>query len=419
MNDEYNNNDPIERFFRKKADDYDIQYKEEDWLKLETRLNKVDKQFASRRRRYMAAAAVILLFSILGYFTYEQQQTINQLNERLSNSENVTNLPDNFFYTIPDDGAEENQSNTLTQEESKPTTVPDPSAIASDETAASESENNAGKDSDEPFITENNQQYMQTNIMESSLVAIAKASPGFDGRSPAISAIRPVKIKSTASKTGENTNVSPSASENSGKFLSQQKISRFSTSVVVGPDLSTVGSISNFIDPGHKIGLSFEYNITQNLAISTGAHHTRVRYIANSSEYELPKEYMPYGLAADEIAGECFLIDIPISLKYDFMHFDKSRLYASAGFSSYIMLNEDYQFKYEGDPSQTPQRWHERTGTRHWMSNATISVGYEHDLLRNISIRAEPFLKVPIKEVGWGNVNLYSMGSFVSVNYKW
>jgi hypothetical protein len=45
-------------------------------------------------------------------------------------------------------------------------------------------------------------------------------------------------------------------------------------------------------------------------------------------------------------------------------------------------------------------------------------VGYEFDLDRNISLRAEPFLRIPLREVGHANVNLYSVGSLVSINYN-
>ncbi len=82
------------------------------------------------------------------------------------------------------------------------------------------------------------------------------------------------------------------------------------------------------------------------------------------------------------------------------------------------MLNEDYQFKYNSYASGQQQSWQERTGTRQWMSNAVFSLGYEMDLRKNISLRVEPFIKVPMREVGWGKVKLYSMGSFISVNYN-
>ncbi|MEX0929098.1 MAG: hypothetical protein WDZ53_06800, partial [Balneolales bacterium] len=79
---------------------------------------------------------------------------------------------------------------------------------------------------------------------------------------------------------------------------------------------------------------------------------------------------------------------------------------------------EDYHFSYDSDDPALWEGWSDNTGSRHWLSNAGFSVGYELDIHRHWSLRAEPFLKVPIRGVGWGNVKLYSMGSFVSFNYK-
>ncbi|MEX2601523.1 MAG: hypothetical protein WD355_07750, partial [Balneolaceae bacterium] len=111
------------------------------------------------------------------------------------------------------------------------------------------------------------------------------------------------------------------------------------------------------------------------------------------------------------------LLDIPLTAKVDLIQSRQSRFYATAGLSTYIMLNEEYRFRYE-DGMTGPDSWQDRTGTGHWMSNAGFSIGYEYDLMPDWSIRVEPFIKVPLSEVGWGQVKLYSMGSFVSLNYR-
>ncbi|NIV09990.1 MAG: hypothetical protein GWN62_01380, partial [Aliifodinibius sp.] len=75
-------NDPLEEFFKKKVQEYDIEYEEDDWLKLERRLDAVEavQNKQSYWKRYSAAAAIILLLSVLAYYTYQQQQTIDKLN---------------------------------------------------------------------------------------------------------------------------------------------------------------------------------------------------------------------------------------------------------------------------------------------------------------------------------------------------
>lgn len=412
-------NDPLEQFFRKKAEEYDIQYKEEDWLKLEDRLDTLDEQRKDRKWRRLVAAAVIILFSLLAYFTYQQQQKINQLNERLSNAENVTDQPKSISPDNADEPTnEKGQQQQLASENDNNLTdrTEDPLAVSGE--SPSKQKDSKPESSKKTFASGIQENIPLAQITENYLVTTsAKSSPGVDGRFPAISAIQPPKFNTNTSsveKPQTNTSIT-SAQKNS---IALRSSPRFSVGILAGPDMSTVGGISNFYNPGHKFGLTFEYNINRNFAVSVGALRSKVRYTASGNEYQPPTSYGSYGTVLDETIGECILIDIPISIKYNFLHFSESRIYATAGLSSYIMLDEEYRFNYENNQPGLQQRWHERTGTRHWMSNATVSIGYELDVMRNLSIRAEPFLKIPLQEVGWGNVKLYSVGSFVSLNYN-
>ncbi|MEX2603442.1 MAG: hypothetical protein WD361_04530, partial [Gracilimonas sp.] len=79
---------------------------------------------------------------------------------------------------------------------------------------------------------------------------------------------------------------------------------------------------------------------------------------------------------------------------------------------------EDYRFEYDySKPGQT-ESLSENSGKAHLLSNAGFSVGYELDIHQSWNLRVEPFIKIPLQEVGWGNVKLYSVGSFISINYK-
>ncbi|MDZ7660267.1 outer membrane beta-barrel protein [Fodinibius sp.] len=418
-------NDPLEEFFRKKVREYDIEYKEEDWLKLESRLDaaEADNKQHNYWKRYSAAAAIILLFSILAYYTYQQQQRIDQLNERLTRSEQVKNpqngpleiLPDGLFdFSFPNNPSDTRSEQTLNTKQSSGN-------------IAETTENNPGNSQNERNSNEESQQQFSTSDSYQQSIALAKLS-----ESAQLSARDMYTDFETSDFTSNNLNPpntidrSTNTSyipESSNKFNTQNQLPgrqtpRLTVGLMGGPDISTAGGISDFYDPGYKIGLSVEYNLTKNLALSVGAIHSKVQYTASGNDYSPPEGYWSYGGAPEETIGKCLLIDIPISLKYNVLHFDHSRLFATGGFSSYIMLNEDYRFTYDGYSSGQPQRWQERTGTRHWMSNAVFSLGYEVDLRKDISLRIEPFIKVPMQEVGWGNVKLYSMGSFISVNYN-
>ncbi|MDZ7721225.1 MAG: outer membrane beta-barrel protein [Balneolaceae bacterium] len=193
--------------------------------------------------------------------------------------------------------------------------------------------------------------------------------------------------------------------------------SRIAVGVVLSPDLSTVDGVSNFDTPGFKGGVLAEYSLSKHFSLISGVAISNVKYKANGSEYNPPQAWNN-GVMPDQTSAMCVILDIPVSLKANLFNFDRSRIFATAGLSSYIMMNEDYQFQYDGNPAGMENSWSEATGTRHWFSNAGFSIGIEYDLSPTWSIRAEPHLKIPLKGVGWGDVELYSMGSFVSLNYR-
>lgn len=414
--------DPLEEFFRKKVREYDIKYKEEDWRKLESRLDakEVNKESQNYWKGYITAAAVILLFSVLAYYTYQQQQKIDQLNERLTRSEQVTNpqngaleiLPDDLFYfPFPNTPSVENRSN----------------GDQSPENIADVSQNNRSESQRNDNTNNNSQQQLAIADSYQEPIALATLSEpvrlSTGNISADIEALDLASNNSTPTNTSDRSTYNRNASTPSNAFNAQNQLPerqspRLTVGLMGGPDISTVGGISDFYDLGYKIGLSVEYHISENFALSVGAIHSKVQYTAGGNDYNPPEGYWSYGGAPQETVGRCLLIDIPISLKYNLLHFHNSRLFVTGGASSYIMLNEDYQFQYDSYSTGQQQRWQERTGTRHWMSNAVLSLGYEMDLRKNISLRVEPFIKVPMREVGWGNVKLYSMGSFISVNYN-
>ncbi len=419
-------NDPLEEFFKKKVREYDIEYKEEDWLKLEGRLDAAEatNYRKSYWKRYSAAAAVILLLSILAYYTYQQQQRIDQLNKQLTQSEQITNpqnspieiLPDGLFdFSFPPDPSDGQSNGKLNTEQRSGNLVDNSSKRES-----SHSDQVSNEDPKQKFaILDSNQKFIALAKLSDS-IKLSSIDLSHDVETLAYNADKLIPPTTTDKSTSNSDDLGPKSSTgfNTQNRFPGREAPRLTLGLMGGPDLSTVGGISNFYDPGYKIGLSVEYNISKNLALSVGAIHSKVQYTASGNDYNPPEGYWSYGELPSKTVGKCLLIDIPISLKYNVIHFDHSRLFATSGVSSYIMLNEDYRFNYNSYTTGQQQRWQERTGTRHWMSNAVFSVGYEMDLRKHISLRVEPFIKVPVREVGWANVKLYSMGSFISVNYN-
>ena len=132
---------------------------------------------------------------------------------------------------------------------------------------------------------------------------------------------------------------------------------RLSVGITVAPDFSTVGEFNEFTRPGMDIGLTVEYFTFRRLSITTGAILTRKIYnTTDLSEYTFPAGIWNGGERPEEILANCKVIDIPINLRYRIIEGKRTSVFASTGISSYLMLNERYDYNYAaGQYSNQPR----------------------------------------------------------------
>ncbi|TLV00248.1 hypothetical protein [Dyadobacter luticola] len=180
------------------------------------------------------------------------------------------------------------------------------------------------------------------------------------------------------------------------------------------PDLSTVG-FKNFTKPGAAFSLLGEYGISKRLYVQAGVVRSVKDYYANASEYKLNKYVTdintPYG-----VDGTCTMFEIPIGVRFDIAQMPHSRWFAGTGFSSYYAQKEKYTYYYKEYKHNQRPGWEGKTGL-FLLSHLNASVGYEHTITRKLSILAEPYVRIPLKGVGYGKVNLFTTGAWLSVRY--
>lgn len=184
------------------------------------------------------------------------------------------------------------------------------------------------------------------------------------------------------------------------------------------PDLSTVG-LKDFSKPGTSVSLLVEYSFLPRFYLQSGAVWSRKDYSASAEAYQLPKHKYYPPLALSGIDGVCKVLEIPLNVRYDIALGERSRWFATGGFSSYHMNAEKYKYYYidPNDPSAEKwPGWNGKTGW-YWLSHANVSAGYEYRISRKLSLLAEPSIRMPLKRVGYGKVNLITTGLWLSVRY--
>ena len=196
---------------------------------------------------------------------------------------------------------------------------------------------------------------------------------------------------------------------------------------VVSPDLSAIG-LRNFQRPGTNVGLLLEYRLASRWSVQAGVMRSTKVYKALTSQYELPPYTASWNVLPVSVNGRCGMLDIPINLRYDVGLSPRlngqasSRWFVSGGVTTYIMQQEDYIYNYTDEDKphvyyDNRKEWHGSTG-RYNFSQLNVSAGYERALSRRLSWQVEPFVKVPLKGVGYYKINLLSTGAFFSLRYK-
>ncbi|WP_256003442.1 hypothetical protein [Pedobacter deserti] len=186
----------------------------------------------------------------------------------------------------------------------------------------------------------------------------------------------------------------------------------FVLSIIAAPDISTSPSnLSTKIST--NIGVLGTYALSDRLSVTTGLVYAVKRYGYGSTTIGA----YGAGSRSSDVFADCRVLDIPLNLNY--MIFEKGRnsLTINPGISSYLMLNEKYEYHIgeAGSPAQVSRR-EIVNKNQHLFGVGNISLSLNRQLSNKVNVGLQPFLKVPLTGIGEYNTRLRSMGVAVSLN---
>lgn len=469
--------DSVEQFFRKAAGQYDTQYNDRDWQKLEQRLDEeaarlalVDARRMARYRRMGLVALVVLLTVGWTSFVVYKNYVDNSLTESLT----VVNLADGEDATLNNtengihtDATGNTDRSELLQEQKQTKTDDISGSIKSSNIPANDLIRSSGQNQNSSFKERplsnkldsqgpNASDNKIDRTGEESKNTYSKNSAGSTSAAPeneqSVGLIResfreqlPQEERDlrrlpegTSSGHDGKGNVDPlvdsaliadnaidaptqepSVDETRDKKTRRNNtISRFSARLVAAPDFSST-SPGKYTSPGEAYGLLVHYHVSK-WSISTGMLRSTKKYSGYGHEYKPPQGYWRYatnGVIPEKVDGNCVVLEIPLSLAYNVIETQRGRLFVTAGVSSYLMRSEDYRYTFEGN-NPGAQGWATDKPSSYLFSIGSMSLGYEHDVTPSIAIGLEPYYRIPFSGVGWANVQLHSAGVFLSLRYR-
>jgi hypothetical protein len=205
--------------------------------------------------------------------------------------------------------------------------------------------------------------------------------------------------------------------ENSEDSLQlKEKISvgpgRWAVRLALSPDFTTLDG-AGVEKLGINAGLMIDFTIHPRVVLSAGAIYSRKKYTGYDIEYP----YNSTTLTADELYGDCRMLDIPVNIYYRFKPAHRTSFFAGVGLTSYVLFQEDYTYYRETGYGTRAYYQSVDNENRDWFSQLNVSAGIEKQIRPNLSFQVEPFLKAPLSGVGEGQVKLTSYGAFFLLRY--
>lgn len=217
-----------------------------------------------------------------------------------------------------------------------------------------------------------------------------------------------------------NANISPTATELvKPKNNVQTKIKRkipISVAVVAGPDFSSTSSLIGG-KTGVSMGAMIAVGLTKKLSVQTGMSFGSKNYTSSAYDYAFSNPNVNKANFSG-IEAACEVVEIPLRASYNISENQKRSIELNAGLSSYLMIKENYAFKYNKELNRADRITDVANANQHYLSVIELSGTYNIKLKnKKITFGIEPYVKIPIAGIGEGNVPLKSSGVSLKLRY--
>ena len=209
-----------------------------------------------------------------------------------------------------------------------------------------------------------------------------------------------------------------------GQFASKKKDEdkndhKLYAGVIGGVDATTV-RFQKIEDVGFDYGLLLGYRFNNEWSVEAGVFMDNKNYYTDGRYYNTSGIYLPPNTKITEVSGICRMLELPLSVKYNFSSSHKRSWFATAGVSSYIMKEEDYEYVYYYGNSGTSSTHYKsyKNSSKNFFSVLQVTGGYTHRIGKIGDLRIEPYLKVPVAQMGYGKLHLLSTGLHIGITRK-
>ncbi|MDB5141816.1 MAG: hypothetical protein JWQ66_529 [Mucilaginibacter sp.] len=190
---------------------------------------------------------------------------------------------------------------------------------------------------------------------------------------------------------------------------------QFAFGVLASSDLNGVNSAFQQSKVGSNFGAVFSVTFNK-WTISTGGTYDIKPYLTGFDNYHTAHYF---ATQPSSVYANCRMLDIPLNVNYQVYSQSVNKLSLGTGLSSYFMLREDYKFNYAAsyEAPNGPTSFTVINKNHNILSVLNLNATYTHQVNSKMDVTVQPYLKVPLSDVGASQVRLQSTG--VALGLSW
>ncbi|MDP4264937.1 MAG: hypothetical protein Q8941_20585 [Bacteroidota bacterium] len=175
--------------------------------------------------------------------------------------------------------------------------------------------------------------------------------------------------------------------------------------VGLGPQLSEVKS-QKMRKAGFDAGILLGYHFSPGISGETGILFSEKYYYSKGEHFKMDMQ----GMKLLSMEGNSSVFEIPARVKYDAWTFQHTKLFLTAGLSSYIIISEKNNYRVLMNGVEQNMNASYKYTTGYFAAAMNISAGFENKIGKLTGLRIEPYLQIPLKGIGVGVMPVMSTG---------
>lgn len=405
----------IEKFFRAGLQRQDIvKFNEHDWLALKARMDAEAARSAKIHRERLAFFSACFVVTLSTFLFFWQK------------SKNVNDRPDQ--HSIADSGSEgkasidssanQKRHETVVKPQQVPVKIPENDPIVTTKPSESLRKHlsKRGSSTDATVSVVKMRSAEETQHLSIVLDDRPLSRPLAEGYEIALANDLNISdLKLADGQVDKDSSLVPTTTRQQNYFRPY-----FSFMLFASPEFSFSKQV-RVTSPGSDLGMALYFHFNETMSFSAGLVASKKKYVSSGSEYEIREGYWKAntnGIVPEKIFGSCSIVEIPLMLQLRLLGTEKNHFFIASGTSSYLMLNESYNYQFEQPNPGAKDGWASEKNTTFAFSTINFSISYERNISRSITVGLEPYAKLPVKKIGWPNLKLFSSGVNVNLRYK-